>query len=61
MQFKVDLFNIGLHVLVNVWLNIDSPLMSVTILLAFLPKSSRDISVDDWLDLNDTLKLKIIK
>lgn len=45
VEFEVNLLNVSGHVLVGVWLHINSPLMGMSVLLAFLAEVTRHVAV----------------
>lgn len=61
VQFEVNFLDISLHVLIKKWFYINSPLMCMSILFSLLPKCSRDISIDNWLNFNNSLENKFIR
>ena len=55
VELEVDLLDIGGHVLILVWLDIDCPLMGVAVLLSLLSKVFTHISINYWLDHSHSL------
>lgn len=58
VQFEVDLFNVGLHVFVQKRLDINRPRVSVPVFVSLFAKRPGYISVDDRLDLDDSLNTR---
>jgi hypothetical protein len=56
MELEVDFLNISLHIFVQVRSDVDSPFVSVSILLAFLAKCPRNISINDRLHFSHSLQ-----
>lgn len=61
MKLEVNFLNISLHVFIVVWLNVDRPLMCVSIFFSFFPKCSRNVAINNRLYFNDTLREKKLK